>query len=66
MKNLEERDRKNLIMRRKWEAGYLRDHKKKLQKGICLSDTKKYRYPQRSKNAWSGLKEEVITAKNVQ
>ena len=44
MNNLEETDRKDLILRRKGEARNLRGHKKKLQKGICLNDTKKYRY----------------------
>ena len=37
----------------------------KLQKGICLNDTKKYSFPQRSIDTWNGLKEEVIMAKNV-
>ena len=41
MNHLEETDRKNLIFRRKGEARHLRGHKKKLQKGICLNDTKK-------------------------
>ena len=42
--NLEETDRKDLILRRKGEAKKLRGHKKILHKGICLKDTKKYRY----------------------
>ena len=46
--NLEETDRKDLIFRRKGEARNLRGNKKKLQKGICLNDTKKYSFPQRS------------------
>ena len=40
MNNLEETDRKDLILRRK-EAKNLRGHKKILHKGICLKDTKK-------------------------
>ena len=42
----------------------MRGHKKILHKGICLKDTKKYSFPQ-SIDAWNGLKEEVIMAKNV-
>ena len=42
--NLEETDRKDLILRRKGEAQYLREHKKKLQKRIWLNDTKKYSF----------------------
>ena len=34
MKNLEETDRKDLILRRKGEAKILKGYKKKLQKGI--------------------------------
>ena len=50
MNNLEETDRKDIILRRKGEARNLSGHKKKLQKGICLKDTKKYRFPQRSRH----------------
>ena len=38
--NLEETDRKDLMLRRKGEARNLRGHKNKLQKRICLNDTK--------------------------
>ena len=48
MNNLEETGRKDLILRRKGEAKNLRGYKKKLQKGICLNDTKKIHFPQRS------------------
>ena len=41
MNNLEKMDIKCLILRRKGEARNLREHKKKLQKGICLDKTKK-------------------------
>ena len=41
MNNLEETDRKYLIFRRKGETRFLRRHKKKLLKGICLNNTKK-------------------------
>ena len=52
-------------MRRKGDGRYLRGHEKKLQKGICLNDTKKYSFPQRSIDTWNGLNEEVIMAKHV-
>ena len=58
------RDRKDIILRRKGEARNLRGHKKKLQKGIYLNNTKKYNFPQRSIDTWNGLKE-VIVAKYV-
>ena len=42
MSNLEEADRKDLILRRKGEARYLRTQKKKLQKGkLCRQDKTK-------------------------
>ena len=42
-------DRKDIIiLRRKGKVRKLREHNKKLLKGICLNDTKKYNYPQRS------------------
>ena len=40
MNNLEETDRKDLILRRKREARNLIGHKKKLLNGFCLNDTK--------------------------
>ena len=63
MNNLEETDRKVLILRKKGEAKNLRGHKKKLQKKICLNDTQKYSFLQRSIDTWDGLKTEVIMAK---
>ena len=65
MNNLEETDRKDLILRRKGEARNFRGYKITLQKGICLNDTKKYSFPQRSIDTWNGLNEEVIMGKNV-
>ena len=65
MNNLEETDRKDLILKRKGEVRNLIGYMKKLQKGICLNDTKKYSFPQRSIDTWNGLKKEVVMAKNV-
>ena len=39
--------------------------KKILHKEICLKDTKKYSFLQKSIDTWNGLKEEMIMAKNV-
>ena len=47
MSNLEETDRKNLIMKRKGEARNLWGHKKKLQKEICLNDKEVQFSPQK-------------------
>ena len=49
MINLEETDRKDPILTRKGVARYLRGHKKKLQKRICLNDTKKQFSPEKYK-----------------
>ena len=65
MNNLEETDRKDLILREKGEAKNLKGHQKKLQKGICLNDARKYSFSQRSIDIWNRLKEEVIMAENV-
>ena len=61
----EKMDRKDLILGRKGEAEYLRGHKKKIQKRICLNDAEKYSFLQRSIDTWNGLKE-VIMARNIQ
>ena len=65
MNNLEETDRKDQILRRKGEARHLRGHNKKLQKRICLNNTKKYSFPHRGIDTWNGLNYKVIMAKNV-
>ena len=64
MKNLEETDRKDLILKRKGEAKNLKGHMKKLQKGICLNETKVF-FSQRSIDTWNELREEEIMAKHV-
>ena len=61
MNNLEEIDRKDLLLTREREARYLRGHKKKLAKGRCLKNTKKYSFPQRTIDIWNGLSEETVT-----
>ena len=46
MNNLEETDRKNLIIKINEEAKYLRGQEKKLQKVICLSNKKIHLSPE--------------------
>ena len=65
MNKLEEKDRKDLILRRKRKAGNLRGDEKKLVKDICSNDTKKYNFLHRSIDTQNGQKEEMIMAKNV-
>ena len=43
----------------------LRGHSRKLSKGRCLSDKKKYSFPYRSVDVWNGLEEVVVEAKCV-
>ena len=45
MNKLEEADRKDQIMKRKEEARYLREHKKKQQKRFFKNDTKSIDFP---------------------
>ena len=72
MNNLEEINIKYIILRRKGEARYLRGHKKKLQKGICLHDTKKiqfspkkYRYLELTEGRGDNSKEYTSTERKV-
>ncbi len=43
----------------------LRGHGKKLRKGNCLRDLKKYSFPERSVDMWNKYSEEVVEARNV-
>merc|ERR1712035_177272 len=52
--NGDEIDRKDVLLRGEREAGYLREHKKKLRKGRCLKNTQKYSFPHRSTDIWNG------------
>ena len=52
-------------MKRKGETRY-EGTQEKLQNGICLNNTKKYSFPQRSINTRNVLKKEEIMTKNVQ
>ncbi len=64
MNNLEEIDRKDLILRGGREAGYLRGHMK-LKKGRCLNNVKMHSFSYRSIDIWNGLDEEVVGAVSV-
>ena len=54
------KNRKDQILKRKADR-YLTTQTK-LQKGICLYNTKKYSFPQRNIDTWNGLKEKIIMA----
>ena len=43
----------------------LRGHRKKLKKGICRRDIKKYSFPYRSVEIWNGLSKEIVEAGSV-
>ena len=58
MNYLKETDRKNLILRRKGDARYLRGQKKIAKRNLLER-------PQRSIDTWNGLKKVMIMAKNV-
>ena len=45
MNNLEETDRKDLTLRQKGEAEYLRRHKQRMKKGVFLNDIKSTAFP---------------------
>ena len=63
--NLEEIDTKDLLLKGEREAGYLRGHMKKLRKGRCLNNTKKYSFPHRNIDTWNGLDEKVVRAGSI-
>ena len=45
--------------KKKEEARYLKGHKKKLHRGICLNDTKNYSFSQRSIGIWNEIPKNV-------
>ena len=65
MNGMDQVDNENLILREENTGRSMRSHSKKLRKGRCLRDVKKYSFPQRCVEAWNGLSEEVVSAVNV-
>ena len=53
--DLEKIDRRDLLLEGHREAGCLRGHGKKLRKGICLKNIKKFSFPHRNIDTWNGL-----------
>ena len=43
----------------------MRGHEKKLRKGRCLKNTKKFGFPHRSIDTWNGLNEQIVMATSV-
>ncbi len=62
---LEKVDREGLLLITESETRHLRGHSKKLRKGSCLHNTKKYSFCHRSEDVWNKLKKEVIEPKNI-
>ncbi len=59
---LEKLDREDLVEHDERET---RGNSKKLKKGICRRDVKKFSFPYRSIATWNGLKEETVCAKTI-
>ena len=62
---MDEVDNNELILKEEIDNRHTRSHSKKLRKGRCLRDVKKYSFPQRCIETWNGLNEEVVSAKSV-
>ena len=58
-------DNENLILREEDDIRSTRSHSKKLRKGRCLRDVKKFSFPQRCVETWNSLSEEVVSATSV-
>ncbi|MPC67997.1 hypothetical protein E2C01_062186 [Portunus trituberculatus] len=57
-------DNENLILRKECDIRSTRSHNKKLRKGRCLRDIKRYSFLQRCVETWNSLSEEVVSATN--
>ena len=56
-------DREDLVTAQRIHG--LRGHNCQLSKGVCLKDTKKYSFPQRSIDVWNRLDRKVVEARNI-
>ena len=65
MKGIDEVDYENLIPKENSTIRSSRSHSKKLTKGTCLKDVKKYSFPQRCIDTWNNLKEDIVSATSV-
>ena len=65
MTGLDKVDNEKMFLREENECRRTRSHSKKLKKGTCLKDVKKYSFPHRCIETWNGLSEEVVSAKSV-
>ena len=63
--NMEKVDRDDLVPQMEEGERRTRGHGKKIKKGRCLSDIKKYSFPYRTIDKWNDLKEEVVAANSV-
>ena len=65
LSGLDEVDNEKLMLKEDNTNRTTRSHSKKLTKGSCLKDVKKYSFPQRCVEVWNSLSEEVVTARSV-
>ena len=65
LSGLDEVDNEQMMLKEDSTNRTTRSHSKKLTKGLCLKDVKKYSFPQKCVEVWNGLSEEVVTAKSV-
>ncbi|XP_050692945.1 uncharacterized protein LOC126983856 [Eriocheir sinensis] len=66
LSKMEEVDNEKLLLREEPSSRNTRGHSKKLRKGRCSRDIKKYSFPQRNIEVWNRLSEEIVSAKSVQ
>ncbi len=57
---MEETDNENRMLREEGSTRYTRGHGKKLRKGACLNNIKKYSFSQRNIEVWNKLGEDVV------
>jgi len=59
-------DNRKLVLREEGDMRTMRSHSRKLRKGRCMKDVKKFSFPQRCVEMWNGLSEDVVSAPSVQ
>ena len=62
IEGIDKYDRDDLIVR---DEGTTRGHRKKLKKGTCRRDVKKYSFPHRITDTWNALDKEVTEATTI-
>merc|ERR1711980_62486 len=65
VRGIDDVDNEKLVLREEVATRATRSHSKKLRKGGCVRDVKKYSFPQRCVETWNGLSEDVVSAPSV-